>query len=47
MELGLVPGSEVQVVRRAPLGDPIEYRIRDVHLSLRRVEAANVHVAPR
>ena len=44
MELGLVPGTAVEVVRRAPLGDPIELRLRQVHLSIRRSEAANIHV---
>lgn len=44
MELGLVPGTRVEVLRRAPLGDPIELRLRDIHLSLRRSEAAFIHV---
>lgn len=47
MELGLVPGTMVEVVRRAPLGDPMELRVRQVHLSIRRSEAAHVHVEPR
>lgn len=45
MELGIVPGTEIEVVRRAPLGDPIELKLRRVHLALRREEAANIHVA--
>ena len=44
MELGLVPGTRVEVLRRAPLGDPLELRLRDVHLSLRRSEASFIHV---
>ena len=47
MELGLVPGTVVEVVRRAPLGDPVEIRLREVHLSIRLAEAARVHVARR
>jgi ferrous iron transport protein A len=47
MELGLTPGTTVEVVRRAPLGDPVELRIRRIHLSIRRSEAAHVHVEPR
>ncbi len=47
MELGLVPGTPVEVVRRAPLGDPMELRLRDIHLSLRRSEAVHIHVEPR
>jgi ferrous iron transport protein A len=44
MELGLVPGTTVQVVRRAPLGDPVELRVRRTHLSIRRSEAELVYV---
>jgi ferrous iron transport protein A len=47
MELGLTPGTDVEVVRCAPLGDPIELRLREVHLSIRRSEAAHIHVRPR
>jgi ferrous iron transport protein A len=44
MELGLVPGTLVEVVRRAPFGDPMEVRVREVHLSVRRSETARIHV---
>jgi len=44
MELGLTPGTLVEVVRRAPLGDPLEITARGVHLSLRRSEACRIHV---
>jgi len=47
MELGLVPGTEVEMVRSAPLGDPLEVTVRGLHLSLRRSEAGHIHVAPR
>lgn len=47
MELGLTPGTPVELVRRAPLGDPVELRVRDVSLSIRRSEAARIHVAAR
>lgn len=46
MELGLVPGTTVELVRRAPLGDPLELRVRGTHLSIRRSEAERVHVEP-
>ena len=42
MELGLTDGEEVEVVRFAPLGDPLEIRIRGYLLSLRRHEARSV-----
>lgn len=44
MDLGLVRGTSIQVVRVAPLGDPIEVTLRGFMLSLRRAEAANVVV---
>lgn len=40
--LGLVPGTEVTVARRAPLGDPIEIRLRGFSLALRPSEAQSV-----
>ena len=43
-DMGLVSGSEVEVERVAPLGDPIEIRIKGYHLALRRGEAANIQV---
>ncbi len=45
MELGLIEGSEVEVVRRAPLGDPLQLRLGDSELSLRSRDAAMVEVA--
>ncbi len=44
LELGLTPGSMVEMVRFAPLGDPIDIKIRGYHLSLRRHEADVVKV---
>ncbi len=46
MEMGLLPGTKIRVVRVAPLGDPIELRVRNYSLSLRRVEAAKIAVRP-
>jgi len=44
MELGLVPGTRVEVVGVAPLGDPLELLVRGSSLSIRRAEAAGVSV---
>ena len=43
-DLGLVPGTAVRVLRRAPLGDPTEYELRGYRLCLRRSEAERVRV---
>ena len=45
MEMGLIPGATISVVRSAPLGDPIQIRLRDYHLALRRTEAELIDVA--
>ncbi len=45
LEMGLLEGEEVEVVGFAPLGDPMEIRLGDFRLSLRRTEAARVRVA--
>ncbi|HAF62959.1 MAG TPA: ferrous iron transport protein A [Anaerolineaceae bacterium] len=39
LDMGLTKGTEVTVVREAPLGDPIEFEVRGYNLSLRREEA--------
>jgi ferrous iron transport protein A len=44
MEMGVVPGAPVRVVKAAPLGDPLEVRVRNYHLALRRSEAQTISV---
>jgi DtxR family Mn-dependent transcriptional regulator len=44
MDMGLVPGSEIKVIRKAPLGDPIEFSIKGYNLSLRKSEAGDIEV---
>jgi ferrous iron transport protein A len=44
MEMGVVPGAPVRVVKAAPLGDPLEVRVRNYHLALRRSEAQSISV---
>jgi ferrous iron transport protein A len=44
LEMGLLEGEEVEVLGVAPMGDPLEIRLRDYRLSLRRREAARVLV---
>jgi Fe2+ transport system protein FeoA len=44
LDMGLIPGSELEVLRVAPLGDPVEVRIKGYNLSLRKEEAKNVEV---
>jgi len=44
LDIGLVPGSKVYTVRVAPLGDPIEFRIKGALISLRRHEANKIWI---
>ncbi len=47
LEMGFCNGASVEVVRKAPLGDPIEFRLRGYLLSLRSEQARHVIVTPR
>jgi ferrous iron transport protein A len=44
MEMGLLTGTPVEFVRCAPLGDPVEIKVRGYHLTLRRHEADQIWV---
>jgi ferrous iron transport protein A len=46
-ELGLLPGVAVTLVRTAPLGDPLEIRVRGCSLTLRKSEAEHLLVEPQ
>ena len=45
MEMGVVPGVDVHLVKTAPLGDPLQVRVRGYSLAMRRSEAASVEVS--
>lgn len=47
MELGIIPGTRVEVLRVAPFGDPMELSARGCNLSIRAAEAREVHVVAR
>ncbi len=44
LSMGLTPGAEISVTRVAPMGDPVEIRVRGFALSVRRDEAATLSV---
>ena len=44
LDMGLVSGTDIQLQRVAPLGDPIEIKVRGYSLSLRKEEAASIQV---
>jgi len=45
MEMGVVPGVSLEVLKAAPFGDPIEVRVRGYNLAMRRSEADTIEVA--
>ncbi len=44
LEMGLLVGTPIQLVRFAPMGDPVEIKVRGYNLSLRRHEAEQIFV---
>jgi len=44
LDMGLVKGSSIEVEKVAPLGDPIDVKIKGYHLSLRKEEASDIIV---
>lgn len=46
LDMGIIPGTRVCVVKCAPLGDPIEIRLRGYELTLRKEDAAHIEAAP-
>lgn len=46
MEMGLTAGTTIEVIKVAPMGDPVQYKVRGGHISLRKAEAAFIQVQP-
>ncbi|MCB1195916.1 ferrous iron transport protein A [bacterium] len=44
LDMGVIPGSSFEIVKLAPLGDPVEIKIKGYHLSLRKEEANKITV---
>lgn len=47
LDMGILRGSELEMIKRAPLGDPIEVKVKGYDLSLRQSEASLVEVEVR
>ncbi len=45
MEMGVVPGVSVRVIKSAPFGDPLEIRVRGYNLAMRKSEADSIEVS--
>ena len=46
LDMGVIPGTEISVVKLAPMGDPMEIRIRGYELTLRLEDAGRIEVEP-
>lgn len=44
LEMGVVPGVGVEVIKRAPFGDPVQVRVRGYSLAMRKTEANSIEV---
>lgn len=44
LEMGMVPGTVLSVTKKAPLGDPVDFKLKGYNLSLRKAEAESVVV---
>ena len=44
LDMGLIPGTEVTLMKVAPMGDPVELRIRGYELTLRKADAARIEI---
>ncbi len=44
LDLGFIPESEIDVIRKAPLGDPIQCKVADYNVTLRQSEASLIEV---
>ncbi|MCU0708072.1 MAG: ferrous iron transport protein A [Pirellula sp.] len=44
LEMGILPGEEIEMIGAAPMGDPIEFSVYGYRISLRRSEAARVRI---
>ncbi len=46
LDLGMVPGTQVQCIRRSPAGDPIAFRVRNTTIALRSDDASLIKIYP-
>ncbi len=44
MEMGIVPGVFIRMIKSAPFGDPLEIRVRGYHLAMRKNEADTIEI---
>jgi len=44
LDMGIIKSVRIEMERIAPLGDPVEIKLKGYHLSLRKEEAANIHI---
>ena len=46
LDMGIIPGAHVKMIRSAPMGDPLEIRIHDYELTLRAADAGRITITP-
>lgn len=46
LDMGMVPGAEIKLMKLAPMGDPMEFRIHGYELTLRLADAEKIEIEP-
>ena len=46
LDMGVIKGTMIEVIKVAPLGDPVDIKVKGYHLTLRKEEAAQISVDP-
>jgi len=46
LDMGVIPGASVTMIKRAPMGDPVEIRIHDYELTMRLADARQIEIIP-
>ncbi|MBR1439556.1 MAG: 50S ribosome-binding GTPase, partial [Synergistaceae bacterium] len=46
LDMGIIPGAKLKMIRPAPMGDPLEFRIHDYELTLRAEDASRITITP-
>ncbi len=44
LEMGIIPGTKLKLIKKAPLGDPIQIQIRNFYLSIRKFDAEMIEI---
>lgn len=44
VEMGILPGTEIRMIKRTPFNGPLEFKVRDYYVSVRKNDAAHIEI---